>query len=220
MPIRRTPLVTGQVYHVFNRGVSKIPIFTVLREYKRAIGTIQYYMLKNTPIRYSKYLKLVDERKIDIYKNIDTREKTVELISYVLMPNHFHFLLKQVSEEGIKSFVRNFQISYTRYFNTQHKRKGPLWESRFKSVLVENDEQLQHLIRYLHLNPATARLVNHPEDWKFSSYKEYLSEINDNSIICQFDNILDINPPTYRKFVNDQISYQRELAKIKKLILD
>ena len=216
-------MVTGQVYHVFNRGVSKIPIFTVLREYKRAIGTIQYYMLKNTPIRYSKYLKLVDERKIDIYKNIDTREKTVELISYVLMPNHFHFLLKQVSEEGIKSFVRNFQISYTRYFNTKNERVGPLLQGQFKAVLIEADEQLKHVSRYIHLNPYTSYLVKDLEELKgylWSSLPEYLGVVvngfcNKTLVLPQ---IKDTNK--YWQFIANQADYQRRLGNIKHLMLD
>jgi putative transposase len=110
--------------------------------------------------------------------------------------------------------------SYTRYFNTKHKRKGPLWESRFKSVLVETDEQLLHLTRYIHLNPVTAFLVDKPEEWKASSYNEYLLKVSGSDRTCNYDGILDIEPSSYRKFVEDRISYQRELAKIKELLIE
>ena len=110
--------------------------------------------------------------------------------------------------------------SYSTYFNIAHNRKGPLWESRFKNVLVESDEQINHLVRYTHLNPTTANLVNRPEDWSHSSYREYLGRVADSQKMCQFDDVSDIKLSLYRKFVNDQISYQRGLAKIKNLIMD
>ena len=87
-------------------------------------------------------------------------------------------------------------------------------------ILVKNDEQLLHLTRYLHLNPVTAKIVDRPEEWEFSSFNEYLEKESGVQSICEFKDLLDINPSQYRKFVNDQISYQRELAKIKKLLID
>jgi len=84
--------------------------------------------------------------------------------------------------------------------------------------LVETDEQLLHLTRYIHLNPVTAYLVNNPIDWKWSSYGEYISD--DKNGICKFDDILDMKPDSYKKFVEDRILYQRELAKIKGLLFD
>ena len=70
--------------------------------------------------------------------------------------------------------MRRLLNSYTRYFNEKIKRKGPLWEGRFKKVLVNSDEQLLHLTRYVHLNPVSAGIVEKPEDWPCSSYREYI----------------------------------------------
>ena len=81
-------------------------------------------------------------------------------------------------------------------------------------------EQLDHLLRYLHLNPSTANLVEKPEDWPYSSYGEYLRKVDNKLAICQYEDIIDVIPSSYRKFVNDQISYQRELARIKNLIIE
>ncbi|MEE8423717.1 MAG: transposase, partial [Thermodesulfobacteriota bacterium] len=142
----------------------------------------------------------------------------VEVIAFCLMPTHLHLILKQMKENGISSFMGNTLNSYTRSFNTKYKRKGPLWEGRFKSVLVDSDEQLLHLTRYLHLNPVTAYLVNKPEEWSASSYQEYVSKVNNNRI-CKFDDLLEIDPAAYREFVSDRVSYQRELASIKELLL-
>ncbi len=135
------------------------------------------------------------------------------------MPTHFHLILKQLQNNGISDYMRKILESYSSYFNMKHKRKGPLWESKFYNILVKDDEQLLHLTRYIHLNPVTAKLVDKPKDWEFSSYKEFYSRENNFYRICQFNNILEINPLSYRKFVNDRISYQRELAKIKRLLI-
>jgi len=116
--------------------------------------------------------------------------------------------------------MNNILNSYTRYFNIRHNRKGPLWEGPYKKLAVETDEQLLHLTRYVHLNPVTSYLVNKPDEWLYSSYKEYLGTDNLSQKICNFGNLLDIRPNSYSEFVEDRISYQRELAKIKSLAIE
>ncbi|MBU2530527.1 MAG: hypothetical protein KKD35_05755, partial [Elusimicrobia bacterium] len=91
-------------------------------------------------------------------------------------------------------------------------------QGRFKNRLVETDEELLHLTRYVHLNPVTAYLVNKPEDWKYSSYSEYVSDTNEG--ICDFSDVIAITLDKYKEFTEDNISYQRELSKIKNLILE
>jgi len=115
----------------------------------------------------------------------------------------------------------NVLNSYSRYFNTKHKRGSPLWKGKFKNVLVETDEQLLHLTRYIHLNPTSAGLVKKPEEWPYSSYLEYLGKIKKMDRICSYEDLMDISPSSsYKNFVESRISYQRELEKIKHLILE
>ena len=99
-------------------------------------------------------------------------------------------------------------------------RRGPLWESRFKSVMVTTDEQLLHLTRYIHLNPTTANLVNEPHDWVFSSYREFLEEIQDEEKVCNYSKSLNIDTEEYKEFVSSRIGIQQELARIKEICLD
>ena len=114
--------------------------------------------------------------------------------------------------------MKNLLNSYTRYFNTKTKRKGPLWQGRFKSVLIKTDEQLLHLTRYIHLNPTSEDLVERPEDWPYSSYNEYLR--NSEEPLCSFSKYLDIEPKTYREFVESRKDYQKRLSEIKHLLLE
>lgn len=221
--MRKELLVSGEIYHIFTRSIADYRIYNNNDEFGRMRQLVKYYQFEND-LRFSYFikLKLVEREGLNNAIRIVSKGKddTIQIIAYCLMPTHIHLIIKQLTKNGISEFMANILNSYTRYFNTIHKRKGPLWESRFKSVLVKTDDQLLHLTRYIHLNPVTAKLINKPQDWPYSSYGEYIDKVDDNTSVCRFDDILEIKPSLYRKFVNDQISYQRELAKIKKLIVD
>lgn len=221
--MRKDPLVSGEVYHIFNRSIADYIVFNSDQEFGRILELIKYYQIEND-IKLSAFLDLMSVQKNGFNSFFDTiskdKDKIVQIIAYCLMPTHVHLILKQLKENGISDYIRKILDGYTRYFNSLHKRKGPLWEGKFKNVPITSDDQLLHLTRYIHLNPVTAFLVEKPDNWIWSSYTEYLSEGKRASSLCQFDDILEFKPSFYRKFVNDQISYQRELGKIKKLIMD
>lgn len=220
---RKNLLVTGETYHIFTRSIASFNILNTNGDFERMKLLIKYYSINNN-VKFSDFISFKYVRVNGFNNTFQDISKDknflVQIIAYCFMPTHIHLILKQLEDKGISEYMSNILNSYTRHFNTKHKRKGPLWESRFKNVLVENDEQLMHLTRYIHLNPVTADLTDKPEDWKFSSYHQYLSETNDFENICQFKDVLEFKSQWYQKFVNDQISYQKELAKIKKLIFD
>lgn len=221
---RKEKIVSGNVYHIFNKSIADFKIFNKDIEFLRIKNIIKYYQIQNMPFKFSRFMESETVKKDGFDSNFislsQSKEKLVQIIAYCIMPTHLHLILKQLKENGISIFMGNVLNSYTRYFNTKYKRKGPLWEGRFKNVPVETDEQLVHLTRYIHLNPVTAYLVNKPEEWLASSYKEYLSDVNSEDRVCEYDDILDVTPSFYRKFVEDRVSYQRELAKIKGLFLE
>lgn len=181
-----------------------------------------FFQIKEPPASFSTYVKLEKVQQEGFFECFapiaQDQTKIVQIIAYCLMPTHIHLILKQLSPSGISIFMSNVLNSYTRYFNVKHKRKGPLWESKFQNVLVNKDEQLLHLTRYIHLNPTSASLANKPQGWEFSSYNEYLGSTN--YPICQFDDLLNIQSAEYKKFAQDRIAYQRELAIIKKQLID
>lgn len=185
-------------------------------------NTIRYYQRGGHKVNFSNFFRPCKAKK-EFFMDctaLQSKMKLVEIIAYCLMPTHFHLILKQLIDDGISTFMNNMENSYSRYFNLKHKRKGPLWEGRFKSVLIKTDAQLLHLTRYIHLNPTTSHLVNGPEKWLMSSYNEYLAKIDENKKICNYNGVLDIEPTAYKRFVEDRISYQRELAQIKEQILE
>ncbi len=131
------------------------------------------------------------------------------------MPNHFHFLLKQLKEGGITEFLSKLCNSYTKYFNTKYKRVGPLLQGEFKAVLVESDEQLLHLSRYIHLNPLVSYIVKNLDLYEWSSYEEYINSKSKG--VCVKENVLSFfkSPASYKQFVLDQAEYGEKLELIK-----
>ena len=131
---------------------------------------------------------------------------------------------RQNIDNGISTFISNFTNSYAKYFNTKYQRVGPLLEGVFKAVYVENDDQLIHLSRYIHLNPVVSSIVNETEilNYKWSSYPAYLSLNEKNKIVLDINTILSYfkSPKKYQEFVMDQVDYGKELEKIKHLTLD
>ena len=160
MPIRFTPLVNEQFYHLYNRGVAHQPIFSSARDYERFLLCLSYYRYNNLPFRLSKLLQIPKEKREQILAHLDsTNDLTVDLIAFCLMPNHIHVLLKQAVDGGISKFMKQIADSFTRYFNTKYQRVGPLFQGAFKAVRIETDEQLIHVSRYIHLNPLTSYVI-------------------------------------------------------------
>lgn len=212
MPSRIVPLATGECYHIFNRGVNKLPFFNSVYDYKRFMRSMLYYQTEGPKPSFSLFSPMNQE--------LNRNKKIVDIICYCLMPNHFHFLLRQVKDKGITEFLGKFSNSYTKYFNIKHGRVGPILQGEFKSVLVENNEQLLHLSRYIHLNPLVSGVTQDLENYQWSSYPEYLNSsgtdlCSKGVILNQFKEI-----QGYKQFVLDQVGYGMELEHLKHHLLD
>ena len=141
-------------------------IFNSERDYKRFKDTMLYYQLDDPKPKFSAFSPETF--------NLNRSQRIIEIISYCFMPNHFHFLLKQLRDGGISEFVSKLSNSYTKYFNTKNERVGSLLQGAFKAVHVDDDSQLLHLTRYIHLNPIIGYVVNNINDHKWSSYHEFV----------------------------------------------
>ncbi len=214
MPGRALPLVNNEIYHIFNRGSDKRNIFLLQGDYRRFIKTFYYYQFEGPKPKFS-------ELKKNSFTNFKATQssKLVEILSYCLMPNHFHFLVKQLKANGISTFMSQLANSYTKYFNTKLKRVGPLLQGTFKSVIVKTDGQLIHVSRYIHINPVVAGIASKPEHYQWSSYSEYA---NGSSGYCSTDLILGLfsSREEYCKFTEDQIDYGKSLETIKHQLLE
>lgn len=205
----------GQIYHVFNKSIANFGIFKDPNNCRRFIETLDYYncsLLKerfSLAVKKGKYIfgSLLQQKENQLFK----------VICFCIMPDHYHLLVKMLKENVFSKFINDLENSYTRFFNIKFKRKGPLWQSAFKSVRIKNSEQLLHVTRYIHLNPTTNNLVDKPESWEFSSYKDF---IKDDKILNNSIEIAMATTSSYRRFVENRIEYQRKLKLIKKLIFE
>ena len=224
MPRRQIILANEEIYHVFNKGVADLPIFRDQYDYRRIIELVNFYRFQKPPSRYSFFSRLPKNTKNEILSKLQKTNQQVKIFAFVLMPNHYHFQLKQLTDNGISKFMGNLQNAYARFFNTRHHKTGSLFQLRFKAIRMESEEQLLHLNRYIHLNPLTSYLIRKPEDLKTyqrSSYpcffnSDQQSFIDTDFILKMFSN----NRQNFSKFVLNQADYQRQLASIKHLILE
>ena len=213
MPGRKITFVNDGYYHIFNRGVEKRHIFTQTWDYKRFTKTFYYYQFLGPKPSFSKFSK----SELNLFKPLN-ENKIVEILCYCLMPNHFHFLVRQLKNNGVSTFISQLSNSYTKYFNTKYQRVGALFQGVFAGVTVETDEQLIHLSRYIHLNPVVSGIIKNLDDYPWSSYSEYMGK----SVLCSTDEILSFFPSKkkYEEFVKAQIEYGTTLEILKHQTLE
>lgn len=210
----RIKYYAGQFYHVCNKSISNYSIFRSIKYAQRFLDVVDYYNNTEDVQNFGKERQLKELILPGLLQVTESR--IVDLYAYCIMPDHYHLLFKAIEPHHITNYISKVQNSYTRYYNLQNRRKGPLWQSHFRVVQIYNDEQLLHVSRYIHLNPTTAKLVDNPNLWPYSSYSSYV-----NSDILYTKTALRIkNREIYRKFVEGNIEYQKRLKEIKKLILD
>ena len=168
----KIPIENG-FYHIYNRGVNKQEIFNTPQDYSVFLNYLKEAL---SPIP-----KIQDLQKFEVEINGFTFIKPkrlpknfyseIDLIAYVLMPNHFHLIIKQNKRESMETFMRSLATRYSMYFNKSYDRVGSLFQSIYKAVLIENENYLLHLSRYIHLNPKK----NFTDLTKaYSSYADYL----------------------------------------------
>jgi REP element-mobilizing transposase RayT len=188
-------------YHVYNRGLNKMNIF---------LDDMDYRFFEKILARC-----LVSKKEFDKFsRQYANYNGEVKLLAYCLMPNHFHLLLHQKNLKQIEKFMNSVAVPYAIYFNKKYNRKGTLYESRYKAVRIRTDEQLEHVSRYIHLNPIDHR------SWDYSSFSDYIFSprewVDTSLILSMFD-----SKSRYSEYVDDYAStnkankeYFREIGDI------
>lgn len=214
-------MIDNCVYHVITRSIAKYKVFNDEGDFSRMTKLLLLYKYTDFPTKFSRFNELpLKLQNALIYQLHSNSKELVNIIAYCIMPTHLHLIIKQIENGSISKYIAKILNSYTRYFNTKHGRKGPLWEGKFNNILVNTDEQLLHLTRYIHLNPSSAGLVNSPEEWNYSSYQEYINRKKTVYNITKYNNLIDIDAQRYKKFVDDRVGLQRDISRIKKLLLE
>ncbi len=139
----------SRIYHIMLRGINRQDIFHDEKDCLRLLETIRKYK---------------DVSRVDIF-------------AYCIMNNHIHMLLRE-SEESVSGFVKRISSSYVFWYNKRYARCGHLFQERFKSEAVDDEEYFLTVLRYIHQNPVKAEIVKNACDYKWSSYNEYLGKAN------------------------------------------
>ena len=216
MPRRAYPLISGEIYHVYNRTIANQSAFTSENHFQRAVNLIDFYCRSQTPIRYSYFIRLTLKTQTEILSSLSSYRS--KIICFCLMPTHFHFLLNQSSDEGIKNFIHDFQDSYVKYFNILNRRNGALFQASFKAVRITSGPQFLHVSRYIHLNPYSSDLIknlNQLVKYRWSSFPCYADQIKYDFLNIQhlMNNFTDLN--SFLSFTLNQAEYQKTLNFIK-----
>lgn len=120
-------------------------------------------------LRDEDYLKFID------YMKKAKAKADFTIYAYCLMTNHVHLLLKTENEE-LGEIVKRITVGYAQHHNVENGRTGHLFQNRFRSEVVETDKYFLTVLRYIHQNPLKARMVEDMRDYKWSSFKDYLTE--------------------------------------------
>lgn len=198
-------------YHIYNRGVEKRDIFLDPQDFSVFLSYLKNYLLPKDLIALNSTLSSENASRTEKSKalkllKLKNYSEDMELLCYALLPNHFHLLAKQ-KENILSNFMNSIGTRYGMYFNRKYKRTGVLFQDIYKAVLVQSEEQLLHLSRYIHHNP-TRWLNLSPKHWRTtqlpSSLPEYLNQKN--TAWIKTDHILN-----YFSKTNDKLSYENFL---------
>lgn len=145
MSIRNLTFSEGEYYHLYSRGVEKRPIFLDAQDYRR-FETLLYSANSDTSVHLSNYQ---GKALLDIPRG----EPLVAIGAWCLMPNHFHLLIKEITPDGISTFLQKLLTGYSMYFNKKYSRTGSLFERKFNARHLDTDQYLSYQYAYIHLNP-------------------------------------------------------------------
>jgi REP element-mobilizing transposase RayT len=180
--MRKVIFANEEIYHIYNRGTDKRVIFEDEYDFQRFLQSLQEFNTLEPigSIYENSFVKKQEHAQLG--NSVSKSEELVEIIAYCLNPNHYHLLLKQISDGGISKFMHRLGLGYTKYFNTKHERSGALFQGKFKAIHVNSNEYLLHLSVYVNLNYKVHLLGNSVSK---SSWKEYMGEIEKEGVICE-----------------------------------
>jgi len=196
--MRKTIFANGEFYHIFNRGVDKRDIFSDQSDLQRFFQSMNEF---NTidPIGSIFENRFKDQNNNQLGRQAS---KLVNFVAYCLNPNHFHFILEQIENNGIEKFLHRLGTGYSKYFNNRYKRSGALFQGKFKSIHVDSNEYLLHLSVYVNLNDKQDSLGRLASKLSKSSWDEYLGKGDPCEYFCEKNIILGQFPSIddYEKF--------------------
>jgi putative transposase len=232
--------VDNRIYHIYNRGVEKRNVFLDKQDHFRFVHDLFEFNDEAPAINIYYKLPQLQSYEVELRKIGNKKEERqprkllVEILSFCLMPNHFHLLIKQKVDGGVIQFMQKLGTGYTNYFNKKYKRVGSLFQGRFKAVLVEEEAHFIHLPYYIHLNPLDLKfpewrnkeiknykeVMKFLENYRWSSFLDYLGKKNFPSVTQRkFLNEFFGGPKQYKKDITKWLK-EIDLEEIKEITLE
>ena len=212
MSTRKVNFEINEFYHTYNRGNSKQKIFQNREDYERFVKLL---FLSNGNNSFK-----IHFIKDDIVYDFDRGGQLIDIGAYCLMPNHFHLLIKEKTENGTSKFMQKLTTAYVMYYNEKYKRTGSLFEGKFKSEHLDKDRYLKYIFSYIHLNPVKLiepkwketgiknknKTIDFLKDYRHSSFKDFFKEVRIESNILNIKAFPDYFP-TAKTFIKEIIEW-------------
>jgi len=197
----------GEYFHIYNRGNAKEKIFVEEQDFSFFLMRLKQNLFPDQEDRGQSRLQSLPPDSFSV-------------VCYCLMPNHFHFLMRQNTDLPISKLLLKLCTSYSMYFNKKYNRVGHIFQDQFKQVWIGDNEYLTWLSAYIHQNPKVAGLANNIKKYPWSSYLDFIGERNDSLcrkeiILSQFNSVRD-----YENFVSDSFDIIKNGKLAKELLLD
>lgn len=215
---RKDPFITGEYYHIYNRGIDKRVIFKLPKDYERFMMLLSVANNKEV-VRLDNLINILHKDFAEILA-IKKDKPVISIGAWCLMTNHFHLLVRQEADGGITKFMKKLGTGYSMFFNIKYQRQGALFGGPFKSKLIGvDDNYMKQLFAYIHLNPldikfpswekeikkSSNNMKEFLETYRYSSYQEYVgieraesSILNKESFPDYFDKL-----DSFKNFVED-----------------
>mgnify|MGYP001597938512 CR=1 FL=1 len=188
--MRNIPIIAGEIYHIYNRGVEKRNIFMENADYFRFIHDL--YEFNNEERVFNLGYHFKPKSIATGLQYIKPRKLLVEILAFALMPNHYHLLIRPKTDTATAEFMKKINGGYAHYFNKKHQRTGVLFQGKFKAVLLESNSHLMHMPFYIHCNPLdlvmpewregklpnTKDALHFLENYRWSSFPDYIGKKN------------------------------------------
>lgn len=177
-------IAPGEHYHIFNRAINKQTIFHNFNDYVRFLFLIIYIQSPVKVLHISRIVKDLEKYCTGQSRALATgyeekiiKKRVVELVSFCIMPNHFHLMVKELEEGGMADYMQRVLTAYSKYYNTKYEKSGHVFQGPYRAVHVEDNEQLLHLSAYIHRNPRELSEWFRKEDkYPWSSYKDCIEK--------------------------------------------
>lgn len=216
--MRKIPFINGEWYHVYNRSVEEREVFLDEEDYLKFLRGLRDFNNKSYYEERAEMIEKYGWKELSTF--LDKTKRVVDVAFYSVIPTHYHFILRQLIDNGISKFFHKNGTSYTNYFNKKYGHSGHIFQGPYNVVHIDNNDYLLWLSGYVNGNIEIHKLGK-SEDYRWSSFESIL-EVKENKILSGTEVVLNQFKDTekYKKFVKIVIGESRRRKDLEKYLLE